>query len=430
MSKDLSKIHSRLLKTIQVNFTKPCKIEAIIDSVDPEKNCFFIQTEDGDKKLECFYKDDVTDLIKGDIVKIKGWVRLHPNLTGKIFLAVDYFYKLSYEDKFGPALDMHDRLTRTLVNEKCKSIIRKITSLPVPKFIYNIGLIVLPDDEKNIENFKTAFKEKCVGNIYIYRLLYKNIDSSLQTVFEYFKKYNNIDLICLLTNKLRLSDVCGLSSKDNVKYLLNRKSVPYTVSIIYRHVPEENFFVENSPSQKYAQPLSVMLSNNVFKGIDDCINFIRDSQLSTNKEIKDNIQLGKNMLEKIMEKQHQDLFEVRLCLTQMSDPKVIEITGKTDSPLEKLKFLLLRKLDKEKINLGYINAYIMRNIISYPQLGPIYQRIVDTEKRSLSYNSKVTTNDQKTAIDPPLANEKIENKKSDNDISDKPNTINNHDGDI
>ena len=149
--------------------------------------------------------------------------------------------------------DAYNKLSKFLTNDKvCKYMISEMTPKYPPKMFYNIALIALPDDDENIENFKILFQEKCNGKLYVYRL--KN--NSLQSALEYFKKYHNIDLICLLTNKLNLKNIYELSSRTNVKYMINRKNVPYIISIISSHIK--------------TIPLTMTLSNKVIN-INECI---------------------------------------------------------------------------------------------------------------------------------------------------------------
>src|SRR5690606_982278 len=160
-----------------------------------------------------------------------------------------------------------------------------IRSRHPPTIINNIGLIVMPEDENNIENFKVAFQEKCRGKLFIYRIRYENMESDLLFAFDFFKKYHYIDLICLLTNQLTTNNICSLSSKNIVKYMLNRKNVPYVISIISLNKVNSTM-----------QPLTVMLSNEEIENINNCINYIHNIQFSLRKKIDEGIKTGIDIL--------------------------------------------------------------------------------------------------------------------------------------
>lgn len=428
MSKDLVQVHSRLLKTIQANFSKPLDIEGQIYSVNIDNKSFVMTKEDGDKYLECYYKDDISFLQKGVMVKVRAWVRLHPNKTGNIFLAVEHIHVLSQDRNNISNLDMHYILAQTLTDVRCQKLIDKIRSNKMPKKIFNVALITLScsrssrshletksdnksssspileplvDNEQNIENFKTIYQEKCVGKLFIYRLKYQNLSSSLKIACEYFKKYHNIDLICLLLNQVTLNEICALSSKDNVKYMLNRKNVPYIISIIAPNNKLEAL-PECDDIDQSVKPmtLSAVLSNKIIAGIVPCINLICSKQIPIKKKIMDAIQLGKNRLQHIIEDYQQKVLELSLCIASLNDPRFINISKINEQKFEKLKYYLLRRLDKEKIILGNISIYMMKSIIYYPQMDRMYKTIIESENKNANY-------------------EKIENKKPDNNLNDK-----------
>jgi hypothetical protein len=382
MSKDLSKVHNKLLKTIQANFPKSVEIEAIVDSVNNDTHFFTVRTLDNSKTLKCRTNEycDITKLKNDDVVTIKGLMQLDPNNTGEIYFSVQCIDISSEKDKYSDAINMYNRLFTTLNSDKCKAIIQKINPKNPPIMVENIGLIVMPDNEQNIDNFKIAFQEKCVGQLFIFRLKNENIYSHLRSAFEYFKKYHNINLICMLTNQLSTNIICGLSSKDNVRYMLNRKNVPYVVSII-----------STSPENTTMQPLSVMLSNKKIEGINSCIDFIHDIQLSFRKQIDHGIKQGTDILEKVIEKQKKKLFDLKMHVAELSDYRFIPRS--TDSPPERLKDLLEKRLSYQRIILNAIQTGIMKIIINDPRLQKIYLAIIESE-REIKNNSKNGISDE------------------------------------
>lgn len=389
MSKDLAYVYNRLQKTLDANFSKPLEIVALVSAYD--QRSFSVKTLDNDKILECFYKDDIIDIKVGDMIKLNGWLKMDPNVIGEIFLSVDYYYIITNEDKYGPALDVHNKLVHSLSKDKFKKKVNLYTRAKAPKNIYNIALIVMPNNEQNIENFKALFADKCTGKIFVYHLKYAKMETSIGVAMEYFKKYHEIDLICLLTNQITLADLCGLSSVKNISYMINRIGVPYTISVISQTIDNDLVTTQR------IQPLTAMLSNKTFDGLTSCINFIHGIQTLTKTKLTNGIQLCKNKLQIILEQQKQKLFDLQIYVADMIDDrqnKNLNNNTNTNDALanfEKVKFMLFRRLDRLKIKLGHINTDMMRSILSTPQIKQICQRIIDNEKRLLAYAPKSQT---------------------------------------
>lgn len=398
MSEDLTRIHNRLLKTIEANFSKPIKIDAIVESVNNSDHCFTIRAQNSDKIIECQTNEheDLTKLNPGNNVIINGMLRLDPTNTGKVYFAVQYLYLVSEKDKFAHTFNMCNRFSDALNNDRFKTIIKKIEPKFPPTIIRNIGLITIstvPGDDQNIENFKTAFQEKCVGQLFIFRLKNENMSSHLQPAFEYFKKYHEIDLICLLTNKVTTNIICSLSSKDNIKYMLYRKSVPYVISVVSG--------IDDEPMMQQIQqmhPLTVLLSNKKIEGIDNCINFIHETQSFSRKQLDQGIRQGTNILEKMVENQRKKLFDLKIYMTKLSDyrflPKINDST--ISMPPEKLKKLLIAKLVQVKDMLHNTQIAISKHIIEDAHVQKMYRSMDELEKRTTrnnNTNSNINTND-------------------------------------
>ena len=386
MFKDLFKLHKKLYKTIQANFSEPIEISAVIEMVDAETHIFTIRTDEASKNIECVTKEDISKLNKGDHIIIKGWLRLHQNNIGKIYFAVEYFYILSEKEKYAKALDIYEKLLSILDNNnKIKNIMNKLATTYPPKIIRNVGLIVMPGNEQDIESFKVAFLEKCYGHLYIFHLN-NPMDLSLQSAFEYFKEFHNIDLICILTNNLNLNIICALSTVNSVRYMLYRKNVPYIISIT------------TTDMEQVIQPLTVKLSNQKINGIINCIDFIHDIQSSFMAEINKGINTGVDILEKIIRKYQEKLFDLKMCISKLSDHRFLSKLD--DSPVEKLKNLLIKRMVLEKDILHNIQITIMKNIINDQRVQKYYIEIIQTEKKIQQGKKNVSFNDFNEQLSP------------------------------
>ena len=360
MSMDLQKIYNRINKTIQANFPNSIEILAIVNYVDLINNYFTISLNDNTKTLKCRTILDFSQLKKDDNINLKASLKVDSINMGKLYLNVEYFFILSEKEIFSESIDLYGKLLMTLQGDKCTSIINKIKLMSPPQYIKNIALLVFPNDEENIINFKISFQEKCGGKLIIFRLDYQN-DDILRYAFEYFKKYHDIDLICLLTNRMKLIDVCTLSSKNNIRYLLNRKNTPYLISIT------NNLLCNNDEISM--EPLSVMLSNEKIVGINNFTDYIHNNQTNFKKKISDAVNLGKKLCEIKLQYYKNEFFKLQLLTTELYDSKYFENINK----LTKLKNMILNKLLNEKISLMNKFIIIMKNIIDDVSLKKLHE---------------------------------------------------------
>ena len=395
MSKDLSKIYSRLQKTIKVNFSQPLVIDGIIETINVNDHLFVIRSLGGNNAFECRTQDDLSNFKEKDRITIKGWLKLFPDNSrqetttqttfGKMFIAVEYIYAVSEKEKRNNEIEMYNRLQKTINTEKCQNAIKKITPLIPPEVICNIGLIILPDNNENVCNFKIAFQEKCFGKLFVFKLKTNMVDSSLESAFEYFKKYHNIDLICLLTNQMSLQHICDMSSRNNVKYMINRKNSPYIISV-----------VSDSIHKTTMEPLSVSLSNAKVDGISGCIDFIHQIQVSFRKQLEIGIERGRNILLSMINNEKKKLFNYKMCIAELADPRIMGRSN--DSPFDKLKVLIIQRLNRERHILHSIKTIIMKNIIDDPRVQNFFNMMVEAERKKINETRQVSQPQPQTRL--------------------------------
>ncbi|AYV85395.1 MAG: hypothetical protein Satyrvirus14_11 [Satyrvirus sp.] len=388
--RNVTYIMDRLSKVVDINFKKPISLcGSVVKIVD--NNIFAV--EDKGTVLECRVQNQTCDVNIGDEVQLEGYLKVGPGgavPTNKLYFDVIECHKTDEETNNKKELLVYKKLNSALVNEKCKKIIDKLVSRKSPIMVSNIGLIAMPDDNISVENFKTTFQEKCIGNLFIYYLKKEDIKFSLKTGIEYFKKYHDINLICLLTSNLTIRNTYDMSCQENVIYLLNRKNYPYIVSVI-------------NGTQNNLVPLTAILSNKTVNGINGCTDFIQKIQLSFKTNIHENIYKGNKLLEQITEKYRRKLFSYQIFHNEFFDQKFLTKINHHKSPFEKLKELVINRLAKEKLILCNINVMVMKKIIDDDRMKQIYPLLIDSEKR-------VATEKNRTQN----AEKKIENKIDNN----------------
>lgn len=344
---DLSIIHNKIHRSINANFKNVIKIEGNIAAINVNRNYFVVKSDD-DKYMECRVDGDLSNIKINDSVSIEGRISVDTENSGKIYIMVT---KLHHRPpQYNDFIKLYNQLFVALHKDNFQKRIQKITQINPPQYIKNIAVIVPPDNENNILNFKKEFENKCVGNLFVYHLRKNEILRTLEEALEYFKKYHNIDMICLLANELSQSSHCDLSSKYIIKYMLLRKDFPYIATIIQLpHIARE--------------PLIAILSNNKYYGITNCIDYISQNQNSFRKTIEENIILGKKVMTNNIDNYRNKILKLKMCIADYDDPSFKPQIKTNNALVENLKYLMLRKLEKERKFLHHMKEMITKHLI-------------------------------------------------------------------
>lgn len=385
MHRNLFWVQTRLAETIQANFKKPIEIECVVDKINNKENYFTVTSDHNTQTIECHIhareKSSLDLLQENDNIFLKGWVKIHPDNMAKIYIDVDSFYPVQHSQKYNESIKLYKSLCQTLNKEQYKPIINRLKTTTPPKIVNNVALIVMPNDLDNINNFKDLFQKMCCGKLYIFRLDHNNMEKSIRAAVEYFRKYHDIDMICFLTNKVSMSHSLDLSSKDIVKYLFNRKNFPYIVSIIETIAPA----VALSQETNAIVPLTNFLSNRTFSGITSCIDFIHGIQNSYAENIQKGINMGKRIINEILEKYRRNLFDLQMCMTELNDVRFNSdtLTKSVNSPFDKLKELLIKRLTKERFILCNIYMRTMKLLVEDPRINGLLNMLIERESQGL-----------------------------------------------
>lgn len=348
---DLSAFRKKISQMTKQENILQCIV--MVFSIDLDNNSFIISDLEGETYIECIYNNNLEILKSGDTIQIEGFLRMHPRNIGKLYVEVSHYHLIDDKYIYNKNISSNKKLVATLTGEEYQKKVKQIRSAKIPELITNIALITLPNNNINIQNFKIVFQERCVGKLFIYQLQYDKSSTSLITALEYFNKYHDIHLICLLTNKLTTQDICELSSVDNVKYLLNRKQEPYLLSII---------------SSDNTESITSTLSNQRIQGINNCVDYIHQIQVSYKNNLNNSLNKAKCLLNNIVNKYYYKLLDFRLAMVRLYDKNFLYGIRYLEESFEHLRRILLDKLMKEKQILFNMKRCIMQNIIDHQQI--------------------------------------------------------------
>lgn len=412
MAGNIEQIHNRLGKVININFNNPEKIIGIVESVNINEKYFVLKSINANETLECHVGESLDSMQLGSKVIAKGYLKLYPGNINKFYFEVKSMYLQSAESQYIKALETYNKLYGILIT-KYQTQIDKFALKNPPLLIKNIGLVVLPGSEKELDYFKTEFKQKCLGKLVIYRLKECNLENSLPTMLEYFKKYHSIDIISILSSNLSSKCIYQLSSKKNVVSMFRRKDTPYIVSII------------NDNDSNEIEPLTVMLSNNKFNNIGHFLNYVQSIQKSYSDNLNNGILHGKNILFQLIEKQRQKITNIKMDFPEWSS--FSKVSNSSSNQFDKLKDLLTKSIIQKKLLIKQHQISILNNILSDPRVVNLLSKLADGEKALLetirpNNKSTVTTRNPSNDILADkfemeriaLNDKKIENKTVDN----------------
>lgn len=374
----MDKINDRLIRSTHLNFSRKMSLEATIETIGPN---FFVGT-DANHKMRCEPRFGMGSLEQGQRIRMEAHLRC--NGPNQIYLDVESYHLVDMEKIYNDKRILYQKLQTTMNLDKYQKILKKVkVEVDGPSTACNIGLIVCPGDDHNIQNFKISFGERCMGKLYVYHLSYRML---LSHAMEYFRKYHDIDMVCLLTNNLTPDQIYDLSSKHNVKYLLTRKQYPFLVSIL---------------GSNPIHPLTSILSNKTIVGINPCIDFISGMQLAFKNDITRHSKTSQIIALNIIEKYRRQVVGLRTLITELNDGRAMV------SPFDKIKEILIKKLAKERNFLYKIQIMIMKKIMDDPRMQHIYQGLINMENKVIES----------------IENKKIENKTADNDSNPNQTTL-------
>jgi hypothetical protein len=288
--------------------------DVIVDDTDLEKNTIVAKYDS--HRIECLTNLDISKIRIGTKIKIRyKLIRVPDNL-----LQIQPFI-LFYCSSKDPNGTFKMAIKCSKIQTKLDQVVKRNKHFPFP--VKNIGLVVIETHTTILDKFKMEFQSKCTGTLFIYKLSIDRIKRDFASALNYFSKYHQIDLICILTQKLDPNHLLSLSST----YVLSHfKPIPYTVAISSNGF---DWSVSN-------------LADKQLKSVDPLLNFIHQNQMKYSKYITNALNQGKQELENISR-----VYQRKICSCEFDildlNPKQLVILD----PIDELKKLVLKALDRE-----------------------------------------------------------------------------------
>ncbi|ANB50638.1 hypothetical protein [Powai lake megavirus] len=393
MSRNLSEIYHKFDKFIDFYFAGTIEIFGVLFDINGDNNQFLIETCDNDnnkKRILCKHNLQL-NLSIGDKIVVGGKFVIGNNNISEIYINVEYIHSQK-EFNYDKYLRTHRKYNTALTTiKKYIKIINKFHETKLPNNIKNIGIIVFNDSNNNFINCFEGYG----GNIYIYRLDRESVEFTLISGLQYFKKYHDIDVIYMLTDQLTAIDVCNLSTRLIIKYLLNRKEFPYIVSVLPSDYKDSNL-----------KPISSLLSNICFYNTDDAVKYVIETQAKQKGKINDAYQKCLQVLQEIImakkNKLHSlKMYAVKIYGIDINNIESIESKNTTIEKITILKSLITNQLKQKIIQLSRIEIDIMKKMIDDDYFQLVFNTLIKNEtdtmtQLSLKQNPYFQTNPEKT----------------------------------
>lgn len=216
-----------------------------------------------------------------------------------------------------------------------QSKLNHIRSIRFPPMIYRIGLIVIEPYMTILDTFKSNFKSKCLGDLFIYKLD-TNIEFEFINAINYFNKYHEIDLICILTESVQMKYLFKLSSTYVISHM---KPIPYTI-----YLGGDDYLISKIVDMK---------TDSVFK----VINLIQQTQLMYKMNIQNSISDGIIQLENMISSYKIIIDNLNLTILDLNPLKL-----KLETPIAKFKMIAKTILTNELNKLSDIEFEMSKSI--------------------------------------------------------------------
>ncbi|MEM3062741.1 MAG: hypothetical protein QW303_04240 [Nitrososphaerota archaeon] len=396
--KSLVYLHRKLQRVLDANFPEQILIESKVISVD--YNIGIVNLGINGYSIECRASCDIMSLKENDHICLEG--RLWLNENGKIVIKMNRFHMMNQLRIYDEKARNYDRLKKIIEGDKIKSIIKRIRTRNEPQRVYNIGIVVLPNNDKYFENILDMIQQKhpeqsdltnsipqgsnclqdvqsfsektnrLVGQIFVFHPRAGFLDCDLRLALRYFERFHNVDLVCILSIQISDEDVFDLSCKKNVNFLLKRK-YPYLVSI----------------SNVNLEPLTASLSNKKFSTVNEFVDFLRIIQEDDRKRITRSLSRALELFDQRIAKYNRKLHELEQWIAELGNSVNFE-REYISNILNNLKSLVLQKLDEKKMYLDNVEFSLTKKLVNDAKLIRITEEIIKHEMEQMKKSVNIS----------------------------------------
>jgi hypothetical protein len=356
-NKSIDKLYLKLMRSVEANIKKNITIEAVVDKVSATDNTIIIKSSTNDSiRAKCVSKNDISEIKVGNIIRIVGKLIYETTDSFMIHIDINYMYVVTETKSQDDIITTYNNVKKSLIKSQVREHIIHFHNVEQPNFIKNIGLIIMKNNDNLLNDFLNKFSEECVGNIHIYQISSDKLDHDIIKAFFAFKKYYQIDLVCLFLGNISVNDALRLSDKKLMGTIINRKQYPY--------------FITYTPANLELTPLVCNISNRDFVSQDKIFEFINTNQSVFRTAMKDNIRECMNRMKKKLTDMKDNFNKMELV---MSDVNMQDDKHEMSNEMNKLNTIRIALINRLK---DYqINWYDIERQHSQKVLGLLYELV-------------------------------------------------------
>jgi len=402
----LEQISKKLHKAIKLNFSHQFVADVIVTKVDRTAASFVGKNDC--YVLRCLTDLDISSLAEGQQIRLQGKIVAERNNIGSSYVKVDRFFEIKnsvrYEDEIKKYMTTAKDFNES---DKLKDQLKIIYQRTRPQIIHDVGVVVLSDHKFILDTFKAQFQERCVGNLFVYKipndLIRNNPDytqSNLYTEAIKFFNRKRVDLVCVLTDRLTLSQTLSLSSADAIRNTYRySKSGVYMAAVSQKNLLTYELKTSDDTDDTIVPEVTdhhcFRLTNKQFKSVYECISMIHDVQTSHKKIISDALEMAKAEMNDMIEGYRSQLLAIELLnvqpflklKTETKRSKSVSLKNFSkkilnENPIDELKELILTKLDNEKNKLVSVELELTKSMIEMTLCPKTIEAIRSYEKNN------------------------------------------------
>ena len=364
-NKHLDQIGEKIVRVIDKNFSQEFCADVVVEKVDIVTQSFIVRSLDF--ILRCKTNSDLSTLKKNDKIRIKGNIVADKQKLGVIYAQV-VFYPITDYIRLESNILAYNKIQEYLSQADRQTKIRTIHNRKIPQIIRTVGLIVINTHTIISEMFKTSFKTKCVGNLFIYKIADTIIKTKhgttkinmLEAAITHFNM-KRVDIICILTDRLSIDQTLALSSTNLIKQMYKfSKNGTYIMSISQKNPSD----IVNTEPEYVNDYLCWSLTNKQFTNVDDCIECIQQIQSAYKNSISHAIATATAELKSKIEEYYDRIIKLQVYTSELNLRIPAAAISSSSDPIDTLKEAVLSKLDSEKNKLMEIELIVTKSVAS------------------------------------------------------------------
>lgn len=328
--------HEKYSSLITYAFSKICQLDVVICFIDLSRSVLDVKC--GSVMIHCQTALNIQNLNINDKISILCRIALHDTIYGTTCAHILFYYKTK-----SPLVSKYI-IQYNMFATHITNLTHISKAKPIPKIIRNIGIITFDSDPHKsfLNKFLSKFQLKCTGNIFVYNIQGPDNKSELGFIngFNYFQRYHEIDLVCILTDRMTPDQILSLSSKKVLYVILKAKPIPFVISVTNNYNPTY---------------IASIITDLHLTNLTSIISFIHHQQSTYNTLVNNAVEHGLGMLHHVLDRYESQLEFIKSIVVQIQKPIYTD-------PFQSIRTNILDQLESQKQKLIELELDILHQM--------------------------------------------------------------------